>query len=194
MKKFPELSIRTQLLFLAILLTLPALVIIIYSGLKERSADIEQAAIESEKLAENIAVAQENITKEALQFGKLIAGLPDVKKRRPIEVQYILSNICKDNPQYLSIAITDRTGKAWTAAYPITNNLSFADRRYFKSAQYSLRFSSGEYALSKTTGKPTLTVGYPLIAEDGDFDGVIALRFHPQNLWVTTGSGSFPSV
>jgi pilus assembly protein TadC len=58
---FSNMPIRMQLVVLAILLTLPALGIIVYAGLKERNNDYRKAVIESQKLADHLAAEQENL-------------------------------------------------------------------------------------------------------------------------------------
>jgi two-component system cell cycle sensor histidine kinase/response regulator CckA len=180
--KFRELSLRTQLLVLAILLTLPSLGAIIFNGLEERREDLKAAGVETQKLADNIAAEQEHLTHEARQLGRLITELPDVKQRNTSKVQAILSGILKDNPQYLDLVIADRSGDVWASAVPFKGRISIADRRYFKNALASRKFSSGEYVLSKVTRKPILPMGYPLFDKQGEFDGVIAISFNLDQL------------
>ena len=63
--KFTNLSIRTQLIALAVLLTLPAFGLVVYSGLKERANDYQHAVIESQRLADSLAAQQEILANEA---------------------------------------------------------------------------------------------------------------------------------
>ena len=175
---FHELSLRTQLLLLAILLILPSVGIIIFNGYKQHEEDLKQVAVETQKLAANIAAEQERLTLDAQQLGKLLAQLPEVKQRDTAKVQYILTSILKDNPQYLDLVIADRSGNAWASAIPLNQPVSLADRRYFKNAVSSKRFSSGEYIIGKTSNKPTLAMGYPFLDKQGEVDGVIALSFN----------------
>jgi hypothetical protein len=100
---FSNLPIRMQLIVLAILLTLPALGIIVYTGLKTRSDDYNKAVIESQKLADNLAAEQENLVRQAQQLVGLLAELPEVANRNSDKVQSILGNTLKKNPQYKKI-------------------------------------------------------------------------------------------
>ncbi len=174
---FIKWSVRSQLLFLAILLTLPSLGIIIYSGLKDRREAFNNTAIESQKLADNIAAEQQNLIAAAHQLGSVLAELPDVKSGRSARVQPILANILKLNPQFQSIIVVDRHGNTLASAIPANKPVSVADRRYFRNAAATHRFSSGEYAIGRHSGRPTITMGYPLVDEHGEFYGVIALSF-----------------
>ncbi len=173
---FSNLPIRMQLIVLAILLTLPALGIIVYTGLKERNNDYRNAVVESQKLADHLAAEQENLVREALQLGGFLAELPDVVDRSTDKVQSIISNTLKKHPQYLNILITDDRGTVWVSGIPFTPPLSLAERRFFKNARATGRFSSGEFIVGSISQKPTIAMAYPLVDHDV-FRGVVMISF-----------------
>ncbi|MFZ2948591.1 MAG: cache domain-containing protein [Desulfuromonadaceae bacterium] len=173
---FSNMPIRLQLIVLAILLTLPALGIIVYTGLRERDDDYRKAAIESQKLADHLAAEQESLVHGARQLGGFMSELPDVVNRNSDKVRSIIISILKKNPQYLNILITDESGKVWVSGLPFTPPMSMAERRYFKSARATRRFSSGEYTVGLISNKSTIAMAYPL--EDHDaFRGVVMISF-----------------
>ena len=171
---FSNLPIRTQLLALAVLLTLPALGIIVYSGINARNDDYRKAVIESQKLADHLAAEQENLVNQAQQLGGFLAELPDVANRNADKVQSIISNTLKKNPQYKNIIITDADGMVWAASSPFKKPLSLADRRYFKNARATRRFSSGEFLIGSISQQPVFATAYPLIDHDV-FRGVVVI-------------------
>ncbi len=173
---FSNLPIRLQLIVLAVLLTLPALGIIVYSGVKGRDNDYRKAVIESQKLADHLAAEQESLVHGARQLGGFLSELPDVANRNRDKVQSIISNTLKKNPQYLNILITDDNGSVWVSGLPYTPPMSVAERRYFKNARATGRFSSGEYIVGMITNKPTISMAYPLI-DHGVFRGVVMISF-----------------
>lgn len=174
--KFANLTIRTQLVVLAVLLTLPALGIIIYSGLKERSDDYQHAVVESQRLADNLAAQQEILTNEAKLLCTLLAGLSEVKNRNTDRVNALLADIHKQSPQYINILVADAAGRVWASAVPSKKSEFINDRRYFKSALQTRQFSSGEFVISKRLHKPTIHMAYPLLEKDV-FNGVIIVGF-----------------
>lgn len=174
--KFSNQPIRTQLIVLAVLLTLPALGIIIYSGLKARSDDYQHAVIESQRLAENLAAQQEIITNEAKLLCTLLAGLPEVKSRDVVQLQSILTDIHRQSSRYINILVADAEGHVWASAIPSNKDDSIKDRRFFKSAQQKKQFSSGEFVISRSVFKPTIHMAYPLL-DHNEFTGVIILGF-----------------
>jgi signal transduction histidine kinase len=161
---------------LAVLLTLPALGIIVYSGLKERSADYQRAVIESQRLADSLAAKQEILTNEAKLLCTVLAGLPEVKNRDVEKLQAILVDIHKQSPQYLNILVADDEGFVWASSIPSNKPDSLIDRHYFKSVQKNVRFSSGDFVISRTVNKPTIHMAYPLL-ENNEFSGAIVLGF-----------------
>lgn len=173
---FSNIPIRIQLIILAILLTLPALGIIVYSGIKVRNDNYRMAVIESQKLADHLAAEQENLVHEARQLSGFIAELPDVANRNSDKLQAIISNILKKNPHYLNILITDENGRVLASGLPFTDRISLAGRRYFKNARETGRFSSGEYILGLISNKPTIAMAYPIVVHDL-FRGVVMISF-----------------
>lgn len=174
--RFSNLSIRAQLIALAILLTLPALGIIIYSGLKERAEDYQRAVIESQRLADSLAAQQEILTNEAKLLCTLLAGLPEVRNRDTARLHPILAEIHRQNPQYINILVADAEGYVWASSIPPKNAESISDRRYFKNAKATRRFSSGEFVIAKFLKRPTIHMAYPLVS-DNRFNGVIIVGF-----------------
>ncbi|MBK5274560.1 MAG: HAMP domain-containing protein [Desulfuromonadales bacterium] len=177
MIRFSRLPIRIQLISLAILLTLPAVGIIVYSGLKERAQNYHTAEIESQKLADNLAAEQEGLVHEAKQLCRILAELPDIKNRNVSKIQPILSSVLSGNKQYLKIILADANGTVWGASSPFTSGESVSDRRYFKNARATLQYSSGEYALGKTSKKPTLHMAYPILGKHSEFQGNVIVGF-----------------
>ena len=173
---FSKLPIRKQLIALAILLTLPALGIIVYSGLRERDDDYRKAIVESEKLADHLAAKQENLVHEAQQLSGYLAELPDVLNRSTGKVQSIIRNTLKKNPQFLNILVTDENGTVWVSGIPFASPLSLAERRYFKGAKATGRFSSGEFIIGSISQQPTIAMAYPII-EHNVFRGVVMISF-----------------
>jgi len=108
--RFSSLQIRTQLLALAVLLTLPALGIILYSGLNVRSQDYRNAVIESQKLVDGLGNKLDQIIHESRQFSLLLSELPEVQSGKGKSVQSILTNTLKNNPQYQNIVLADAAG------------------------------------------------------------------------------------
>lgn len=192
MTRFSTLPIRTQLILLALLLTIPTLGIIVYSGLKVRAADYQKAIIETQKLADTLAETQEDIARESRQLGSLLTELPDVRPPGSGKIRSILATAIRQNPQYNNILIVDRDGIVRASASPVSERVSVADRLYFRAARDTLRFSAGEYVVSRTTGKPTIHMATPIVI-NGQFEGVVALGIDLDVMRSILGRSQLPS-
>jgi signal transduction histidine kinase/ActR/RegA family two-component response regulator len=174
MKSLSALSIRVQLMLLAAIFVLPAAGIIIWSGLRSREEKIQEARVETQKLAGAIAAAYESRLAAAQQLMTALAKLPAVKARDPA-VQLLLRDMVALNPDYTNISIADAAGNVWASATPGRYNI--ADRRHFQGALATGRFSSGEYVTGRVTSRPTFFFGYPFRDARGEISGVISVGF-----------------
>jgi len=157
-----RLSIKHQLFLIVAIIALPAICIIIYSGIQQRRDAIHNARMETQELAEAIVNEQKNLVASTRQLFIALSQLPDVTSHKHKEVQATLAEILKLSPQYTNIFIADPSGSIWASALPLKEVLSVSDRRYFKNALASGQLSSGEYNVGRVSNKSTFNVGYPL--------------------------------
>jgi PAS domain S-box-containing protein len=177
MTRLISMSIRAQILLLALIVAIPAVGIIVYAGFHTREEAIHDARMETQRLADNVAAEQQNLITAAQQLMIALAQLPEVKKRDRDRVESILRDILKLNAQYSNIFIADRKGLVWATAVPVKPPFIVFDRRYFKNALASGQLSSGEYVISRATIQPAVNIGYPLRNERGAIVSVISVGF-----------------
>lgn len=178
LKRFLSLSLRTHLILLALLLSLPAAALIIHSGQQHRDTSINHGIEETRRLAYDIASEQDNLAAAAHQLVTVLARLPQVRERSVSAVNAILADVLKLNPQFANIVITDRKGDVWASGLPIKRAFSLSDKRTFRNALATKRFSSGEYIVGQVSAKHTIGFGYPIIDEKGEVEGVIAVNIN----------------
>jgi hypothetical protein len=146
---FLSLSLRTHLFLIAFLFAIPAFGIIIYSGIKQHKATLNAGIDNSRRLANSIASEQHVLVNNAEQLLKVLAQLPDVKKRNKAEVSSLLANILKQSPQYVNIRFV--IGLAiFGPAYPtkpvsmkIVGPLLIRSSKAFFSSEYRVGRISG---------------------------------------------------
>lgn len=176
-----HLSIKHLLFLIVAIISLPAIGIIINSGMQQRRAAVHDAERETQKLAETIVSEQKNFEVSTRQLFIALSQLPGIKNRNQVEVQAIFAEILRRSPQYSNIFIADAAGVVWASGVPLTETVSVADRRYFKNALASGRMSSGEYHIARTSKKPTLNLGYPLLDHTGQVTAVICAGLSLEN-------------
>ena len=185
-KRFLSLPIRTHLIILLLLLALPSLFLIIQSGLAQRNKAIEEAKRDCLQLVNTIAAEQQAVVAGAQQLAATLALLPDIHSHHARATATLFSDLVKNNPQYVNLAIADRSGFIWASAVPFAGKVSIADRRYFREAVRTGKYSSGEYSTGRIYKRPDLNFGYPVKNAAGKIIAVIAVVFnldHAQELF-----------
>jgi len=175
MKKFFSLPIRSQLNFIALLISLPAIAIIVFTGVQQRERAVREAYSQTRQLAERVATDQKNTASNIEQLLVTLAQLPDVKQQDRSCIQPLLLQLRELNPEYANILVADLTGKVWAAASMPPPPSMISDRRYFKNAIATGRLSSGEYVISKSIAKPVFHFAYPYRDPSGRISGAIVV-------------------
>lgn len=170
-----RLSIKNQLFIIVFIIAIPAISIIINSGIQQRKDSIRNARIETQKLAETIVREQKNRITSARQLLIALSKLPEITTRNQVKTQLILTEILKSSPQYTNIYIAAPSGIIWASALPLKEVISVSDRRYFKNALASGKLSSGEYNVGRASSKPVFNLGYPLKDDNGKVTNVICI-------------------
>ena len=182
LRNFLSLSLRTHLLLMAFLFTVPAFVLIIRSGMEQSKKSIEERVRDGKRLANRIVNEQYNLTGSAEQLVTVLAQLPEIKQRNKEAATTILADVLSKSPQYGNIIVADKNGDVWASGLPLTQPFNISDRRTFQNALKTGEFSSGEYVVGKISAKRTLGFGYPVITSNGDVAGVILVNFDFKNL------------
>ncbi|MCM2334248.1 MAG: cache domain-containing protein, partial [Anaeromyxobacteraceae bacterium] len=173
MRPLGALPIRTQLLLMAALVAAPMFGLLTWSGLHLREEAMDRARVQAQRLADTLAAEHETVVAGAQQLLVALAHLPAIRERAP-GAGALLAEVARHNPHLLNVFAADRDGKVWAWASG-AGGASVADRRYFSQALSTGRLSSGEYAVSRSTGRPTLHFGLPYRDPSGRVAGVIAV-------------------
>ena len=175
LKKFLSLSIRAHLVILLALIALPAMFLIVHSGLEERNRAVTEARKACLALVNSIAAEQQAVVAGIEQLAATLALLPDVRLRHTEAANALLEDLARKNPRYANIVLGDRSGIVWASAVPFTGAPSMADRKYYRNVIRTGMFSSGEYGVGKVAGKPIVSFGYPVFGASGNLAGVIGI-------------------
>jgi len=96
-KRYFPVSVRGQLLLMALIIAVAATGIIVYGGLEQRRQAIEHAEVETQKLADTIVSEQRNLVAAAQQLAIALAQIPEVRQHDAAKVQPILKEILRLN-------------------------------------------------------------------------------------------------
>ncbi len=167
-------SIRRVLLFLVCLAILPALCLIVISGLELRRAAIENAKREVLSLVQTMAEVQRGVTHSTHQILAALAQIDAVRDRQAQASSRLFRAVVEKNPDYINIVATDTGGDVFASSMPF-EHVNLADRQHFRQALATKGFAPGEYIVTRI-GKtlPSFTFAYPVLDAAGQPLGVLA--------------------
>ena len=174
MKPTTPWSIRTYILLLVALASLPLLCALLYGGrVQQREARLageQQASYE----ALSLAILQERAVAEARQFLGTLAEFPQVKRQDAKACTTLFSELLRQNPQYDNLLATTPAGDFYASGrYFFPHNAR--DRRYFQEAIHTRRFSSGEFAHARVSNQPVIHFALPVLGPSGEVLQVLVL-------------------
>lgn len=149
--------------------------IIVYSGIRERAGDIEEATSLVSGLADQIANNQNILVAGVEQLLITLTHLPSVQRHDGPGTSRLLAEIIKSNPQYGNIGLQDSSGLLWASAIPAPAPTSYRDRRHVRNAIASGNFSSGEYVVGKLLKTPTISFSFPIRDVSGKITGTASV-------------------
>lgn len=182
MKWLQSLPIHRLILFLMLLMALPAVGLIIHAGLQGREVALKESARSSTYLLNNIASELKSKVEASKQTMEMLSLLPEVRLRKSEPVNRLLSDLLRRYPIYTNILIVDRTGTTWAGRALGDKPINLADRKAFRDAMTTGRFSPGEYVVGKSTQKPIINFAFPLKDHQGNTDGAILFGINLEHI------------
>jgi diguanylate cyclase (GGDEF)-like protein/PAS domain S-box-containing protein len=167
-------TLRSRLILLVFLAVLPALAVILYSGLEQRRIAAEAAQKDVIRLVEHASLYQERVIEGVKHMLSTLAELPAVRQQQGAVASAIFAGILAKQKIYGNISAVDRQGKVFASARPQPGSApSDAGRSHFEGALRTRNFAVGEFAIGRTSGKSTLHFAYPIV-ENGVVQEVVS--------------------
>ena len=167
MKFLSSLSIRKKLLCLIFVAVLPALCIILFSGIQQRKQDIVSTKRDILHLVQSLAAQQEQLAASTRQMLKMLAQLPEVQGIDAKACNRIFRDIQEQNPVYAIINAVTPDGNMFAASKPFPpGSVNLADRKHIRDAIRTRDFSAGEYIAGRVVSVPTILYTYPVLDQN----------------------------
>ena len=165
---------RTRLIFLVLLLVIPAFGLVLYGHLEQRrmeKARVREGAIAVAQLA---AANQENFIKNSRQLLATLTDIPFlVLATNQSLCETHFSNLRKLLPDYLNFGLIETNGLVFSSAEPTNPAVNLGDRPYFQRVILTRKFSTGDFQVGRLTGQPALNFAYPVLDERGQLQRVL---------------------
>jgi PAS domain S-box-containing protein len=173
MKPIRWRSISRNLYVIVLLAILPALGIILYSGLEQRQHYIEHAKKDVLLLTQAMAESQKDIAHSVRQVLTTLSLIPEIQNADRRLCRDIFRAVMKKNPNYINIALTDLNGDILTSGKPLTMK-NLGDRKHVRGVLERVEFSIGEYIISRIgAATPAFAFAYPVLDNNGKLKSVL---------------------
>ncbi len=187
-------SLRLRLLGLALLVALPALGFVLYSGFEQRQLAKARSLTEARRLTDLACADIDEAVRDSRTFLQSLAQVPAVRRGEIPATESILRGVLRqkgsplatglslgDNERapspgsspYGNLGFADLQGRVLASGVPLPGPVNVSDRLYFQRALATRDFALGEYQVGRITGRPGLNVGYPVLGLDGSPRGVV---------------------
>ncbi|MDQ3521693.1 MAG: EAL domain-containing protein [Gemmatimonadota bacterium] len=166
-------SLRARLLLLVMLAVLPALGVILYTGLQQRRLAASEARQEAMRLGRTIAADQHRLILETRQFLSLLAQLDQVHGSDSESCSRFLAQLRARDERFANLGVIRADGEVTCSAVPMPDSVNLADRTYFRRAVTSRDFAVGDHQIGRITGEATVNFGYPILDPQQRVLGVV---------------------
>ena len=159
------------------LAVLPALIILLYTGIEQRRYSIEGAKRDVLLLTNTMAEAQKDITHSTRQILSTLSLLPEIQAMDIQACSEILRAVLEQNPDYTNITLTGLNGDVLASGRAF-NGTNLADRKHVREALDRKDFAVGEYIVSRVgTTVPAFAFAYPVFDKLGKPKAVLTTAF-----------------
>ena len=159
----PVLSLRVRMLLLVLLAVVPALGLVLYSGLEARYQEGARAREQVLQLVQRISRDQEQAIKETRQLLITLAQLPAARERDAEACSRILGGISRLHVRYANLGAIRPDGSVFCSAVRVSASPNARDSGWFQQALRTRDFSVSQFHFGGITGRAVLTMAYPVL-------------------------------
>ena len=170
------LGLRSRLMLLVLAALAPVSVLFAYSAAKNQQAVLALALAQSSLQSEVLLAAahQQRLIDRVAQLLTDIASGPSIKDTRNRLCMQYLKNLQTHDSIYSNLGVIGLDGKlsCHAMATGAPGEIYIGDRTFYQQVLDGQKFSVGEYAVSRSTGKPGIAFGMPVYSSEGVLNGV----------------------
>ncbi|MBU1228908.1 MAG: EAL domain-containing protein [Proteobacteria bacterium] len=182
MKSFFSWSIRTHLLVLVLAATVPAMILVWWSGQELQRQSVVQAQEATKRLVQGMADDLEQVEENARMLLTTLAQVPTIRRLDRKASTELLTKLHRLHPSYANLSLITLDAHVFALSIPFSGVVDVSKRKYFQDVLRTRDFSVGEYAVSYTTKRPVLHFAHPVFGESGKLVGVLGATFDLSSL------------
>ncbi|HVM60782.1 MAG TPA: PAS domain-containing protein [Verrucomicrobiae bacterium] len=166
-------GLRGRLVLFVLIAIIPALAFIYYNAHRQRAAAVDQAEEDVARITRLVAADCGRTVEGAHELLIALAALPGVRSGDPAQCSDSLGNLMQRYDVYSNLGVAGLGGNIICSAVPLNPPASVANLRWFKDAIASRDFAVGDYQVGGVSARPSVSVGYPLLGDNGQVQGVV---------------------
>jgi len=159
-------SLRTKLVLLVFLAYLPAFGSQLLATAEHRATVSSNALERARQLTQLATANQTRLVDQARQLLTTLSRLPEVSGSDWAACNTLLARLLEENSMYANLGVVTPEGDVACSAVPTKGPVRVNDRAWFQRALQTRGFAIGDYQIGRITGKPTVNVAYPVLADD----------------------------
>ena len=185
-------SLGTRLLLIASASTLVPFVVMLFSATLQRQSLEAYAKEEALRSVRLISAEQHQHIELAEELLAVLSHVPAVSARDPEACPALLQDIMLQFPIYTMMGVLERNGDMSCSALPLERPVNAADRVWFQDAVGTRGFVVSDYIIGRVSGKPALSLGYPLLDAAGETEAVAFIGLNLRWLDTLIGGAQLP--
>ncbi len=175
---FSSWSIRRKLMLLVLVVFLPAVGIIVVSGIDRRDREISVAENSIVQLVQSLAAQQEQIAIGTREMLSTLAQLPAVQTRDSRRCNALFRDLANHHPFYSVIGAETPQGTLFASSAPLdAGHVNLLDRKHIRDALRYQDFSVGEFQVGKVTKVPSINYSYPVFDAKKQLVAIVSAGF-----------------
>ena len=173
MKSLSPGSLRLRLVLVVVLAVVPSLGLIYYNAREQRRAAVSLATEDVARIARLTAMNYKGVIDGARQLLIALAQHPEVRGGDPSRCSAALQKLLGEYELFFNLGAAAPDGNVLCSAVALTEPSSVADGTWFSEVLKSRDFAVGEYQVSRISGRPSLSFGYPIVGPGNQVQYVV---------------------
>ncbi|MDN2661771.1 EAL domain-containing protein [Psychromonas sp. 14N.309.X.WAT.B.A12] len=165
-------TLKSRLLFLVFLVSLPGIIAIFFQAASERSTAIETARLSAVTVADNITAEQIKILQKTESFLKRLSKYSILLTPNSPQCSAFLANLHHLTDYYVNLGAPDVNGDLTCTALPLAKTVNVADRPYIQQAISNREFTVGKFQVDRVANTTSINFAYPIVDQENNVAGV----------------------
>ncbi len=173
MKHFFTATITRTLVCVVLLSVLPALCIIVATGMDRYNSSVLNAQERGRRFVRIVAERQNQTAETTYTMTRTLARLNEVRSMDSADASQLFRSLLAATPSFTNIFLTDAKGFVVASALPMAKDVNFSSQVFFRRTLLRNDFSVGQVAICPVGKGPILQFAVPVHNGNSDGAGVM---------------------